>query len=215
VDELTSRELRRVIVVYTSALLPLAIVVVQQLRGRLPRWLGAVYGATFLICAVGWEIWFSYGLAGGADVDARRSAALNAAIPQHLNWLLNSLADAGSIGLVGLFFVWLAHGKRDDAFRAWHWSAVAVLLAWFVAQNVFVELVIYHEQLALGHALSWAPLAPTGPRWNPVLFTLGGRTARLHTQLPWLLMTPIFYALALSCHRRFADPPARTTRSPR
>jgi hypothetical protein len=203
-EELTSQELRRVVVVYTSALLPLALVTVQHFRGRLPRWLGAVYLVTLLICAAGWEIWFSYGLAGGAEVNVRRSAALNAAIPQNLNWLLNSLADAGSIGLVGLLFVWLAHGKRDDAFRDWRWSAVGVLFVWFVAQNVFVELVIYHEQLALGHALSWAPLAPTGPWWNPVLFTLGDRTARLHSQLPWLLMTPIFYALALRCHRRFA-----------
>jgi len=202
VDELTPFELRRTIVVYTSALLPLAVVAVQHLRGRLPRWLGAVYLATFLICALGWEIWFTYGLAGGVEVNLRRSAALNAAIPQHLNWLLNSLADAGSIGLVGLLFVWLARGKRDDAFRNWRWSAFAVLFAWFVAQNLFVELVIYHEQLALGHTLSWAPLAPTGPWWNPVLFTLGGRTAQLHTQLPWLLMTPIFYGLSLSCYRR-------------
>lgn len=31
---------------------------------------------------------------------------LNAAIPSHLNWVLNSLADAGSICLFGVWMTW-------------------------------------------------------------------------------------------------------------
>lgn len=201
-DELSDAQRFRVAVVYVSALAPLLLLGSAALAGRLPRWIAAAYVASFAVCALGWEIWFSYGIWDGAPVDARRPDALNRAIPQDLNWLLNSLADAGSICLVGLLFVWLAFGRRPTAFESWRWGAFAILLGWFLAQNLWVELVVYHEQLALGHRLSWAPLAPTGPWWNPTLFTVAGRTVRFQTQLPWLLMTPLFYGLALACHRR-------------
>ena len=71
---------------------------------------------------------------------------------------------------------------------------VMVLLIWFIGQNVFVEMYLYHDQLAVGKALSWAPFAPTGPWFNPVLFEFNGRTITLQGQLPWLIMTPLFYA---------------------
>ena len=188
---------------YLSALLPLAVLLLLALLGKLPRWLWLLYGATFLVCALGWEIWFTYGLVDGMDVNSRRPEALNAAVPQHLNWLLNSLADAGAIGLTGVLFLWLAFGRSDRAFRRWHWGAFALLLCWFLAQNLWVELFMYHVQLAEGLRLSWAPLAPTGPWFNPVLLTLDGRTVQLQTQWPWLLMTPIFYVMLLHIYRRF------------
>ena len=72
-----------------------------------------------------------------------------------------------------------------------------------LAQNVWVELFLYHGQLAAEHRMSWAPLAPTGPWWNPTLIEVAGRPVRLQTQLPWILMTPIFYALSIWCYRRF------------
>ena len=58
----------------------------------------------FFIVAIGWEIWLTYGLAGGLPVDERRSVALSCAIPQNFNWLLNSLADILIIW-IGLFLV--------------------------------------------------------------------------------------------------------------
>lgn len=203
-NELTGQQAVRVVVVYTTALVPLLLLGSRYAAGRLPRWIAAVYVSSFLVCALGWEIWFTFGLWDGAPVDARRPEALNRAIPQAVNWLLNSLADAGSICLVGLLGVWHATGRRAIAFERWHWGAAGILLVWFVAQNLFVELVIYHEQLALDHQLSWAPLAPTGPWWNPTLFSISGRTVRFQTQIPWLLMTPLFYLIVLTCYRRLA-----------
>jgi hypothetical protein len=90
-------------------------------------------------------------------------------------------------------------------FRRWHWGAFAILLTWFLAQNVLVEMFLYHDQLAEGKALSWAPLAPTGPWFNPTLFQFRDRTITLQGQLPWLLMAPIFYGGVIAYLRR-SDP---------
>jgi hypothetical protein len=81
-----------------------------------------------------------------------------------------------------------------------------VLLIWFVGQNLLVELFIYQQQLAEGLRLSWAPLIPTGPWYNPIIFEIDGRTVQLQTQLPWLLMTPIYYFLLINIYRRFNLP---------
>jgi hypothetical protein len=190
--------------VYTSALVPLVLVPVLHVRRTIPAWILPVYVATFLACAVGWELWFTYGWVAGDPVDLRRAAVLNAWIPMHINWLLNSLADAGSIALGGLWLVWLTL-QRSDVFRRWHWGAFAILLVWFLAQNILVEMFLYHDQLSEGKPLSWAPLAPTGPWLNPTLFQFRDRTITLQGQLPWLLMAPLFYG-ALVAYVRQRDP---------
>jgi hypothetical protein len=50
-----------------------------------------------------------------------------------------------------------------------------------------------------------APLAPTGPWWNPTLFSVAGRSVRFQTQIPWLLMTPLFYLIVLACYRNLGE----------
>ncbi len=142
--------LRVVTVVYTSALLPVALLALLQLMGRLPRWILEIYIATFLITALGWELWFTFGWLGGDPVDLRRAPELSTAIPQNINWLLNSLADAGSIALTGLLLVWWAHGRSMQPFREWQWSGFVILVVWFIAQNLLVEMFLYHDQLAEG-----------------------------------------------------------------
>jgi hypothetical protein len=195
-----------VALVYGAALLPLAVLLALMARGRLPRWVVAVYCLAFVFCAFGWEIWLTYGVIDGDSVDTRRAPELSRAIPQHLNWLLNSLADAGAVGLGGLVLVACAYRFSPAPFLDWKWGAFAVLAVWFLGQNLFVELFVYQEQLAAGKRLSWAPLIPTGPWWNPLLFTLGGRSVHLQTQLPWLLMTPLFYATTIACYRSWNEP---------
>jgi hypothetical protein len=97
--------------------------------------------------------------------------------------------------------IWLIYGFRDTAFKQWKWPALAVLFAFFVGQNVYVEYMI-HEQVKPGLPLSWAPLIPTGPWFNFVLFEIDGRAITFQTQLPWVLMVPIFSALVFWCHGR-------------
>lgn len=216
-ETLSPQHLRLVTVVYTSALLPLILIPILRARGRIPGWVPRVYAALFVACALGWELWFTYGWVAGDPVDLRRVAPLSAAIPIHINWLLNSLADAGSIGLFGLFLLWLLFERgegakpsgaaRRDVFRRWSWPAFAVLLVWFLGQNIAVEMFLYHDQLAEGKALSWAPLAPTGPWFNPTLLQFRDRTITLQGQLPWLLMTPLFYGALIAFSRREAATP--------
>jgi hypothetical protein len=199
--ELTESQAFVVRNLYLAALVPLATVFILSILGRLPRWALAVYAYSFLICALGWEIWYTYGLVGGLPVDARRAAALSEAIPQNLNWVLTSLFDAGVCG-IGLFLIWLIYGFKDTAFRGWKWPALVVLFVVFVGQNVYVEYMI-HDQVKPGLPLSWAPLIPTGPWFNFVLFEINGRAITFQTQLPWVLMVPVFSCLVFWCYRRY------------
>ena len=73
---------------------------------------------------------------------------------------------------------------------------------WCITQNLFVELFLYHDQLSLGKSLSWAPLAPTGQFFNPLLFEFNERSVMFQTQLPWLIMSPILYKAAIIMARR-------------
>jgi hypothetical protein len=186
------------LIVFSTSFLPLLILVVLYLFHKLPRWVGAVYVFSFLACAIGWEIWFTYGIWDGLPVSERRLPLMNTVIPQDFNWVVNSLIDAGPICLVGLLFVWLVYRCRPEPFRKWRWGAFFVLLVWFVLQNICVDLFILQAQLS--YRLSWAPLTPAGPWFNPVLFNLNGRSVQLQTQVPWMLMTPIFYFTVLKCY---------------
>jgi hypothetical protein len=200
---LTEAQVGTVTTIYLASILPAVIILILYSIGKFPRWLFALYLATFVVCALGWEIWLTYGLVDGLDVSSRRPEALNNAIPMHINWILNSLGDAAGVGLVGVLLVWLCYGKSSRAFEQWHWGAFTIFLLWFIGQNLLVELFVYQDQLAEGFRLSWAPLIPTGPWYNPTLLDLNGSTVQLQTQLPWLLMTPIFYLLLIRIYRRY------------
>jgi hypothetical protein len=203
VERVSPEHLRVATVVYVSAIAPLLLIPVLRMKRVIPAWVPLAYIASFVVCAAGWEIWFTYGWVGGDPVDVRRAAALNAAIPMHVNWVLNSLADAGTICMGGLVLVWRVFGRQGVVFREWNWGAFAVLLAWFLSQNILVEMFLYHDQLAEGMLLSWAPLVPTGPWFNPTLFQFGDRTITLQGQVSWLLMAPLFYgALVVYLRRR-------------
>ncbi len=187
---------------YLTAFVPLVAVAILFLLGRIPRWAVAVYGLSFAVCAAGWEVWYTYGLVDGLPVDVRRAPAMNEAIPIHLNWVLTSLFDA-AVCLIALPLVWAVHGFRDTAFRRFTWPAALAVLVWFVGQNVYVEYAI-HAQVNPEWQLSWAPLIPTGPWLNFVLFEIAGREITFQTQLPWVLMVPIFGSLVGWCRRRFS-----------
>ncbi len=113
---MSPEHLRVILVVYSSALLPLLILPLLQRRHAVPAWATQAYLGSFLLCALGWEIWFTYGLVAGDAVDLRRADVLNQYLPIHINWLLNSLADAGSITLVGLWLMWLVSGRHLRSF---------------------------------------------------------------------------------------------------
>ena len=137
---MSAEHLRVILVLYSSALLPLLLVPLLSYKKIIPAWSLKVYGATFMVCALGWELWFTYGLVLGDAVDDRRAAILSEMIPIHINWLLNSLADAGAITLGALLVTWLAFSRNGEGFRQWHWGAFLMLLVLFMGQNIFVEM---------------------------------------------------------------------------
>jgi hypothetical protein len=135
---------------------------------------------------------FANGLIAGAPVNLRRAPTLSRAIPMHINWALNPLADAGSVCLLSLLLVRWRFGDPARVFRRWHWGAFLLLLVWFLAQIILVGMFLYHDQLAEGKPLPSAALAPTDPRLSPTLFELQDRTIALQGHLPWLLRAPLF-----------------------
>ena len=197
---MTLEELRVITIVYVSALAPLIIYFYK--KDKIPLWVPSIYIGSFLMCSLGWELWFTYGWIDGDPVNIRRSEALNQWIPLHINWLLNSMADAGTISLGGLWLMWKFSGKNNQVFQAWNWSAFSILFIWCITQNIFVELFLYHDQLSEGKSLSWAPLAPTGQFFNPLLFEFNERSVMLQTQLPWLIISPILYTAAITMARK-------------
>ena len=184
-------EIRFIFVVYASSILPIILFI--KYRSKLPNWVPIIYVGSFIVCALGWEIWFTYGLINGEPVIERRADVLNQWIPLHLNWIVNSLADAGTVCLGGLYLMWVLNNKEQSIFLKWRWGPFLILLAWCIGQNLLVELYLYYDQLSEGKNLSWAPLIPTGNIYNPLIFEFNGRSVMFQTQLPWIILPPLLY----------------------
>ena len=119
-------EIRVITIVYISALLPIYLVIKN--KSDLPDWVPSIYIGAFIVCALGWELWFTYGWIDGDSVNIRRSENLNQWLPMHINWLMNSLADAGTITLGGLWLMWMNAKKDYKVFTYWSWSAFSVFM---------------------------------------------------------------------------------------
>ena len=192
-------EARVIIVVYLAVFLPL--ILYFKYKSKLPDWVPTFYVLGVIVCALGWVLWFTYGWLDGDSVDLRRSEALNTWLPKNINWLMNSMGDAGAVLLGGAWLMWLVNGKDSSVFREWKWSAFGILLFWCVSQNIIVEMFLYHDQLSNGKPLSWAPLSPLGPYFNPVLFEFNNRTIMLQSQIPWLISPWFFYSTLINLNK--------------
>ncbi len=193
-------ELRVITIVYISAILP--IVLYLKNKSQLPSWVSTIYLGAFLVCAFGWELWFTYGWVDGDSVIVRRSDALNNWLPIHINWLMNSLADAGTVTLGGIWLMWRYSGKDFLIFSYWNWRSFLILMVWCISQNIFVEMFLYHDQLSIGKDLSWAPLSPLGPYFNPILFEYNGRSLMLQSQIPWIILPALIYRTLIILNKK-------------
>ena len=193
-------EIRIICVVYTSVIFPL--IIYFKYKPILPTWVPVIYLGSFFACAIGWELWFTYGWVDGVSVDLRRTEALNFWLPRDINWLMNSLGDAGAVMLGGLWLMWRYAKKDHDIFNKWNWNAFAVLMIWCIGQNILVEMFLYHDQISEGKALSWAPLSPLGPYFNPLLFEFNDRSLMLQTQVPWLILPALIYATIIKINNK-------------
>jgi hypothetical protein len=111
------------------------------------------------------------------------------------------MGDAGAVLLGGAWLMWITHKKNLMIFKKWNWTAFVVLYIWCVSQNIFVEMFLYHDQLADGKPLSWAPLSPFGPYFNPVLFEFNERTIMLQSQIPWMILPWFFYGTLINLNK--------------
>lgn len=193
-------EIRIICVVYTSVIFPL--IIIFKYKSILPTWVPVIYLGSFFACSIGWELWFTYGWIDGVSVDLRRTEALNFWLPKDINWLMNSLGDAGAVMLGGLWLMWRYAKKDHDIFNKWNWNAFAVLMIWCIGQNILVEMFLYHDQISEGKALSWAPLSPLGPYFNPLLFEFNDRSLMLQTQVPWLILPALIYATIIKINNK-------------
>ena len=194
-----AEEFRVVAVVYIAVLAPLTIYFLN--KHKIPDWVPSFYIVGIIVCALGWELWFTYGWIDGDPVDIRRSEVLNNWLPKNINWLLNSMADAGTVLIGGIWLMWISHKKNSKVFTQWNWSAFCILMIWCIGQNILVEMFLYHDQLAEGKSLSWAPLSPFGSYFNPLLFEFNSRTIMLQTQIPWMILPWFFYRTLINLNR--------------
>ena len=198
---LTNEELWLVVRLYFFAVTPIFLISYLLFRKKINYNTIVVLALTFFICAFGFEIWLTYGLMDGLPVSLRRSEALNCAVPQDLNWILNSLGDV-LIVWIGLFIVRLIFSKSFDPYKKWNWSVFFVFFTWFIAQNIYVEVFFYHHQLGNSGDLSWAPLMPLGSYFNPTLFEIIERPVTFQSQSVWIIMTPIIYFIIIYLNKK-------------
>merc|ERR1711892_70708 len=105
-EGLTTRHVLVAALIYSTAFIPWILLFVLTKKKLWEQWILRTVSICTLICAFGWEIWFTYGLLGGDPVDQRRPEPLNNLMPKHINWVLNSLAD-GSICMVAILLMFL------------------------------------------------------------------------------------------------------------
>jgi len=209
-----------IILIYILSLVPLLVFCSNIYYKRLPKPVVYLYLIGFLLTAFGWELWWTFGLVPpGQDVDHRRcpprvdtdetnsNCIENIILPQEINWVAASFFDAGIVCMFGLWFVLKVWDR--SVLIEWHWKVFFAYLIIFVGQNLIVELLM-SRQLSREEGkdeifVSWAPLSPIGPGWNPSIRVIGEARLSLQNQLPWTLMTPIFYGCCILVYRRDAS----------
>jgi hypothetical protein len=202
---LDSKEFWIVVRLYLFASIPLILSIYYLLIvKKFSKSVFIILLSSFLIAVFGWELWLTYGLAGGLPVDLRRSAALSCAIPINLNFILNSLGDV-LVVWIGLFLVKLAYKNNDSPFVKWKWGAFFIFLSWFIVQNIYIEAFFYDLQIGSNGDLSWAPLQPLGSWFNPVLFKIAGNPITLQAQTSWIIMTPVVYFITIFFKSKYND----------
>lgn len=198
---LDSFEWRRVIVIYFVSIAPLVLYLYLTYKGTMKKWVTYTVVSSFFIAMFGWEIWINFGLLDGQAVNLRRSEALSCAVPSSINWLTNSLGDV-SIVWFGIILLTYFYRNLSSPFEKFLIPAFITLLSWFLIQNIWVEIILYYNQVGGEARLSWAPLMPLGPWFNPPLFSIFGRDVTFQGQIVWVLATPIYYYLMIYFYKK-------------
>lgn len=152
-----------------------------------------IYVSMLIFSFVGWEIWFSEGLAGGKSLQERLQGGKIGIIP---NSIINSLLDS-AVSLIQIIVAVELFGKK--VLDEWNWEAFAVIAFIGVLQNFIVSILWSHKRKTGAHNIhescefSWAPAAPIQTNREFI-----SRSVSLATMEPWFIQPIILYGIALS-----------------
>lgn len=131
----------------------------------LPCWVASSWVAGTLLCSVLWEIFVTFGLAGGLPVSKREPARYPILGGETMNWLLMSALDS-SVVLHALMMgsaVLLCEPHDASIFHQWRFDVTSVMWVAGYAQGVLVALFHRHvnqknkQPTLSGDNLSWFP----------------------------------------------------------
>jgi len=181
------------LLMYVLALTSFIFAAMFRLNGDF-TWIAKIWLICFCIASFGFELWFTFALAGGDSFDERRAnEEIDELIPSGIYWVINASTDGGFCMLAVLVLACVQKiPTMEDVFERMRWVAIAPLYIIFISQAIVLP-----HRWPPGR-LSWAPLSPLGEAVNPYLFTMYGNHSITVSRLcPWLFMAPISYGVTL------------------
>ena len=182
---------------------PVILACLYLLR-RLPKWVLICYCCGFTICALGWELWWTFGIFGDS-VEDRRGHCANRTIPMEINWLLNSSTD-GKIMLMCILLSWLSFGCSTRQFGCWDLRVWLIFVVYGFAQQMLVTAMsqddLKGQQGGTGIGFGWAPLSPIPV--DHTLFSIGSTKFSFQVMQPWILAPHALYVAFVLIYQRFS-----------
>jgi len=181
------------LLMYMLALTSFAFAAMFRLSGNF-TWIAKIWLICFCISSFGFELWFTFALAGGDSLDQRRAnEEIDELMPSNIYWAVNASTDGGLCMLAVLVLACVQKiPTMDDVFERLRLVAIIPLYIIFITQAIVLP-----QRWAPG-SLSWAPLSPLGEAVNPYLLTMYGNHSITVCRLcPWLFMAPISYGVTL------------------
>lgn len=173
----------------------------------IPCWVASSYIAGLVICAVTWEIFVTFGIAGGLSFTQREPNDDNPFLASvSMNWVLMSSLDCGlvlHILMMGsaLFFV---EPYDTSIFTEWRRDVLFIFYVVGYGQGVLVALFHRYKDintqrpLLQGKNLSWMPLSPWLPlEKDPVLNYGILKYLTFRIMWPWVFMPVIWNAVLI------------------
>ena len=160
----------------TFNLLFLIILIALVSLKKLPLFVIYVYLINFVLCAITWEIFMSFGVIEGESVEQREEGSNNI-----FNMFMMSMADA-IVGFIQIYVAYKIFGKKG--FDKWNWKVFGVIFGIGMFINILVTIVLKNR--LKDAKLSYAPFMPV--QTNPYV----------QNQEPWIIQPFVFYGIIIA-----------------
>lgn len=171
----------------------------------LPAWVLNTYLLATAICAMGWEIWVTYGLAGGWRLLSREPERYPVWGCESLNWVVMASLDSACIHVLMMGTALMVCSPYWNPVIFSHWRSDVLLVFFAVALVQATIVAALHRKIdaksldshpLVGKYVSWMPLSLTLPlSCDPVIdrpVILREMTYRI--VMPWFAMPVIWNA---------------------